>query len=241
VSSAATTSTTVTLRVPDPSAASARPSSASGRKHRAIHDAAEDLFLAHGYPGTSMDDVAARAQVSKQTVYAHFGNKEALFVALVSTMTWSAGDAVHPTRPGAPGGRVNGAADVLALRRSDVPAFLQEYAQRQLEVVLTPRLMQLRRLVIGEVARFPDLAAALHDAGPARAMTELSAVMAGLAARSLLRPGAAETAASTFNWLVMGGPVNDAMLLGDAAIPGADAQRDHAAEAVRVFLAAYGS
>ncbi|MDQ6896718.1 MAG: TetR/AcrR family transcriptional regulator, partial [Actinomycetota bacterium] len=62
MSSAATTSTTVTLRVPDPPAASARPSSASGRKHRAILDAAEDLFLAHGYLGTSMDDVAARAQ-----------------------------------------------------------------------------------------------------------------------------------------------------------------------------------
>lgn len=48
-------------------------------------------------------------------------------------------------------------------------------------------------------------------------------------------------AATHFNWLVMGEPVNKAMLLGDEAIPGAAALRRHAAEAVRVFLAAYGN
>jgi len=41
------------------------------------------------------------------------------------------------------------------------------------------------------------------------------------------------------NWLVMGEPVNRAMLLGDQAIPAAVALRRHAADAVRIFLAAY--
>jgi hypothetical protein len=47
-------------------------------------------------------------------------------------------------------------------------------------------------------------------------------------------------AATHFNWLVMGEPVNRAMLLGDGAVPRTAALRRHAAEAVRVFLAAYG-
>jgi TetR/AcrR family transcriptional repressor of mexJK operon len=38
----------------------------------------------------------------------------------------------------------------------------------------------------------------------------------------------------------MGAPVNDAMLLGDDAIPSPEARRRHAAHATRVFLAAYG-
>ena len=49
-----------------------------------------------------------------------------------------------------------------------------------------------------------------------------------------------DAAASHFNWLVMGEPVNRAMLLGDAAIPDEDWRRNHVHDAVNVFLAAYG-
>ena len=48
-------------------------------------------------------------------------------------------------------------------------------------------------------------------------------------------------AASHFNWLVMGDPVNRAMLLGDDAMPSRSALRRHAANAVRVFLEGYGA
>lgn len=48
-------------------------------------------------------------------------------------------------------------------------------------------------------------------------------------------------AASHFNWLVMSAPLNQAMLLGDEAIPGPEELRKHAREGVRVFLAAYGT
>ena len=48
-----------------------------------IIEAATTLFLRNGYLGTSMDDVAALASVSKQTVYTHFADKEQLFTELV--------------------------------------------------------------------------------------------------------------------------------------------------------------
>ncbi len=51
----------------------------SDRKHAAIIEAAVAEFDAQGFEATSMDCVAARAGVSKRTVYNHFASKEALF------------------------------------------------------------------------------------------------------------------------------------------------------------------
>lgn len=52
-------------------------------KGAAILQAAKRMFTAHGFDGVSMDQIAAAAGVSKLTVYSHFGDKEALFVAAV--------------------------------------------------------------------------------------------------------------------------------------------------------------
>jgi AcrR family transcriptional regulator len=165
--------------------------------------------------------------VSKQTVYKHFASKEALFVEIVSSMTGDAGDVVlNEVAELDPGG--------------DVARYLVDYAYRQLTLVLTPRLLQLRRLVIGEVGRFPELARVLYERGPRRAVDALSRVFEQLAARGLLVVDDAARAASQFNWLVMAEPLNQAMLLGDQAIPSPGQLRRHAAEGVRVFLAAYG-
>jgi TetR/AcrR family transcriptional repressor of mexJK operon len=197
------------------------------RKRQAILAAARELFLQGGYLGTSMDEVAARAAVSKQTVYKQYVSKEALFIAVMTAMTSTAGDEVQR--------------EIAELGERDDPGKqLLAYAERQLSVVLTPPLMQLRRLVIGEATRFPELGKALHDSGPGRAMAGLTQAMARWNARGLLDSADARAAASHFNWLVMGEPVNRAMLLGDAALPGPAEIRRHSADAVRVFLAAYG-
>ena len=52
-------------------------------KRVAILAAARQMFTSQGYEGTSMDQIAALAGVSKLTVYSHFGDKEALFAAVV--------------------------------------------------------------------------------------------------------------------------------------------------------------
>lgn len=56
----------------------------TGTKRDAILTAAVDLLLANGYGGTSMDAVAAKAGVSKTTVYAHFADKDKLFQAVMA-------------------------------------------------------------------------------------------------------------------------------------------------------------
>jgi TetR/AcrR family transcriptional regulator, mexJK operon transcriptional repressor len=199
----------------------------SARKHRAILDAALKVFLRSGYLGANMDEIATLSEVSKQTIYKHFSSKEALFVEIVTSMTDLASDTVHNEQPEPASG-------------NNIAGFLQTYAHRQLTVVLTPRLMQLRRLVIGEVARFPELAQVLYERGPQRAIAALAQTFERLTARGLLVMDDAMIAASHFNWLVMSEPLNKAMLLGDEAIPKPAALRRYAAEGVRVFLAAYG-
>jgi len=49
--------------------------------------AAAEVFARHGYLGATTDEVAARASVSKQTVYKQFQDKEHLFAAVIIEMT----------------------------------------------------------------------------------------------------------------------------------------------------------
>lgn len=200
----------------------------SAQKRKAILAAATEVFLKSGYLGTNMDEIAALSGVSKQTVYKQFGSKEALFVEIVSSMTNMAGDSVHNEAPRFSSG-------------GDLAAYLSDYAYRQLAIVLTPRIMQLRRLVIGEVERFPELAKVLYERGPNRAMGTLSAMFEAFRHQGLLAFEDAQQAAAHFNWLVMSDALNRAMLLGDAGIPDAAELRRQAETGTRVFMAAYGS
>lgn len=196
------------------------------RTRRAILAAATALFLERGFGATSMDDVAAVADVSKQTIYARFGSKEALFLDIVDTLTGPAGDAL-----------LDKVADPVDDR--PIAEFLLDFANQQLAIVLTPRLMQLRRLVIGEHDRFPELGRKLHERGPGRSIGRLANAFAHYDRIGQISVADPRAAAAFFNWLVMGAATNDAMLLGDAAIPSPGALRDHAQESVRIFLAAY--
>jgi AcrR family transcriptional regulator len=173
-----------------------------------------------------MDEIAAKARVAKQTVYAHFSNKRDLFVAMVSALTNQASDRVHVGVPEFHEG-------------DDLKRYLTDYAVRQLQVVLTPRIIRLRRLVISEVLRFPELGEALYSGGPGRSIMSLAAIFERLAERGVLAIRNPSLAASQFNWLVMSAPLNRAMLLGDDAIPSASELQKHAAESVQLFLAAY--
>jgi TetR/AcrR family transcriptional repressor of mexJK operon len=62
----------------------ARGETRTARKRRAILDAATTLFLREGYLATSMDQIAAAASVSKQTVYKQFADKQSLFREIVT-------------------------------------------------------------------------------------------------------------------------------------------------------------
>jgi len=199
----------------------------SARKRRTILEAATTLFLRDGYLGTSMDEIAAVAAVSKQTVYKHFADKERLFTEIVLNTVDEVSDPNYR--------------EVLKLNDSgDVEDDLRDLARRQLARVMQPRLLQLRRLVIGEAGRFPELGRVFYERGPARTVTALAAAFERLAGRGVLQLDDPLLAAAHFNWLIMSIPLNEAMLCGHDDPPaGSDLDR-YANTGVSVFLAAYG-
>jgi AcrR family transcriptional regulator len=198
----------------------------SARKRRAILEAASTVFLSNGYLGTSMDEIAALACVSKQTVYKHFADKERLFSDIVVAAVDEIANPNHD--------------EVLSLRDTDdVERDLRRFGRRQLRAVMQPRLLALRRLVIGESGRFPQLGRLFYERGPGRAIDALALAFEQLASRGELEFGDAHLAAAHFNWLVMSIPLNRAMLLGEEE-PATPAELNRYADAgVRAFLAAY--
>lgn len=197
------------------------------RKRRAILDAATATFLSNGYLGASMDEIAARAGVSKTTVYNHFEDKEALFSAIVRARVDEASDAVHD--------------EIVGLASThDAETDLRELARRQLERVMQPHIMALRRLVIGEAERFPELGRLFYDHGAGRTIDALAGTFARLAERGLLRVEDPFVAATHFNWLIMSMPINRVMLAGWDQRPRRSETRRVIDDGVRTFLAAYG-
>ena len=62
-----------------------KPRTKSEEKRQQIIEASTCLFSELGFAQTSMDKIAKKAGVSKQTVYSHFGSKDELFVNAISS------------------------------------------------------------------------------------------------------------------------------------------------------------
>lgn len=196
------------------------------RSRAKIVAAAADIFLKEGFLGATMDQIALQADVSVQTIYSHFQNKETLFQEVVDALAGGA------TRS------INREVDVLP-EGIDPEDWLRRFAINQLRTVLTPRLMQLRRMVIGESGRFPHLGVVLYKEGPGRAIERLTEAFAHFTIAGKLSIADPKLAAQQFNWLLMGGPTSEVMHLGDAAIPAKRKMEQHAEQTVDLFMAKY--
>jgi TetR/AcrR family transcriptional regulator, mexJK operon transcriptional repressor len=212
-----------------PRAANGEPATGVGGKRAAIARAATELFLSQGYRATSTEQIASAAGVSKQTVYNQFGDKERLFREIVLGVTATAeafADGVAEAMNG-----VDGA--------PQLDTALRALARRYLTTVVDPQVLALRRLVISEATRLPDLAATYYERGPSRVLVALGALFAGLAEQDLLRAADATRAAADFAFLLLGRPLDEGMFrVGDPVLTpaGVEETADHA---VDVFLAAY--
>jgi TetR/AcrR family transcriptional regulator, mexJK operon transcriptional repressor len=105
--------------------------------------------------------------------------------------------------------------------------------------VTQPHLVQMRRMIIAEANRFPELARTWHRTGPERGHAKLAGQIEQLARRGLLQVADPLLAAQHLNYLILSVPVNEAMFTGrDKPYNRRQLQR-YADEAVRVFMAAY--
>jgi TetR/AcrR family transcriptional regulator, mexJK operon transcriptional repressor len=201
----------------------------SERRRQAIVQAAIEVFLRHGYLGATTDEVAARASVSKQTLYKHFADKQHLFAEIILDTTVQVVD-----------GLSNAVASTLQ-DAQDVRKALRDLADGFLRGLLQPDVLRLRRLVIAEADRFPEVGRAWFDRGFDRSLVILGEAMRCLADRGLLHNlGDPTLAAYQFAGLVMYQPMNQVMFAGTDALPPADKLNGIADSAVEMFLATYG-
>jgi AcrR family transcriptional regulator len=108
-------------------------------------DAARRVFFSHGFVETSVDTIAAEAGVSKQTIYNHFGDKRALFLAVITAVQEEATAAAQAvTAP-------------IVAETDDIEVDLRQLARVMIETALVPDIVALRRIVIAERARDPEL------------------------------------------------------------------------------------
>lgn len=201
----------------------------SERRRQAIIQAATEVFLRRGYLGATTDEVAARASVSKQTLYKHFADKQHLFSEIILDKTVQVVDGLSAS-----------IADTLQ-DGQDVREALRGLADDWLRGLLQPDVIRLRRLVIAEADRFPDVGRAWFDRGFDRALEILGEALRRLADRGILcNLSDPAMAAYQFAGLVMYQPMNQAMFAGTDAVPPADKLSRIADSAVEMFLAAYG-
>lgn len=199
----------------------------SARKRAVVVDAATTLFLRHGYLGTSMDQIAAFAAVSKPTVYKFFPDKEQLFSAIVLDTLDRASTPFL--------------AELSQLAESDRLADdLPVLARHYLATVTQPPVLQLRRLVIGASHQLPELARAYYERAPEQTLRALAGCFRRLADRGLLRMADPEQAAAHFAFLVLGRALDKSLFCGDQPFTSAElaSQADAGASA---FLAAYAA
>lgn len=130
-------------------------------------DAACEAFREEGYR-VSIDRIASRAQVARQTLYNHFPSKEALFAEVINHAIQS----ILVTLDG----------------ESDVRATLLAFGNAYREKLLSPEGLALFRTMTAEAPRFPELAKQFFRQGPLTTRKRLAAYLArAMAAGSLRR------------------------------------------------------
>lgn len=199
------------------------------RSREIILAAALEHFLADGYVGTSVDAIAETAGVSKRTVYNIYDGKEALFRAVLQ-------EAIDTAEAFA---RTSGDMAAQVGDSDDLAEDLRELAMRQATAVLGGGIVRLRRLLIGEAERFPELASEYYARAPGRVMGALAELFAAFDAHGLLEVDDAQVAAEHFSFLVMGALLDRAHFMSAADGPAHDDVTARARAGAGAFLRAY--
>ena len=192
-------------------------------KRNAILAAAQELFIQHGFESTSMDAIAVAANVSKQTLYRYYQNKETLFIATMRQMVFE--HAVLTTF-----------AELREAPMESLPQLeraLVAWAQIMLEHIMRPDYVALLRVLIAEIPRFPSLGSLFFSALPQEGGSVINALLESALAHGIISPVAIDAAIHLFvGSLLM--HIMVALVSPDTSLQ--PLPPEHAAILVRLFL-----
>lgn len=157
----------------------------TGRKFDQVLAGARQVFLADGFEGASVDDIAKAAGVSKATLYSYFPDKRLLFMEVTSIecsrMADRALDLIDEAAP---------PREVLTIAAGQiVPFLLSDFAQ------------QCFRICVAERDRFPELGQAFYANGPEMGRERLKEYLSKAVARGELIIDDLDMAAEQFSEL----------------------------------------
>ena len=198
--------------------------SRSDRRRDAILAIAREAFFRQGYAGTSMSAIAAELGGSKTTLWSYFPNKHELFMAVADNLVTEYMDSIK----------------CALVPDTQIEATLSSFGQKLLEALLTPPMMALMRLVIGEAGRFPELGAMFDKRGLGHGWITVQAYLDQGVRTGQLRAADTFYAAQHFIALCQSGCFQRQLMSGGAMPDPAEIARD-AEMAVRAFMAAYGA
>jgi len=196
----------------------------SGRKFDQVLEGARQVFMADGFEGANVDDIARVAGVSKATLYSYFPDKARLFSEVArSECDRMAEQALQEVDLNGP------IRDVLSVAATRVMTFLlSDFSQRMF------------RICVSERDRFPDIARAFYECGPEMGRRRLEEVLALAVARGELAIDDLTLAAEQFSDLAKSRLWLRAVLGVQSTFSEAEIA-EVVAEAVETFLARYGA
>lgn len=185
-------------------------------RREAIIAAATSLFLAAGYD-INMDEVAAKAGVSKRTLYNYFRSKLALLDAVV-------------TRNGE---RFIG--EMRSRESSDLRTMLTHYATLFEAEAFREEGLQLFKLMVSDVSKYPDMASSMYESGINRVVSALTSQLDALRAQNALADIDTRIAAEQFIGALTG-LVRHRVYAG-MGLDTPDLRNKHIQQAVELFVA----
>ncbi len=193
------------------------------RKGDAILKAATVLFLKDGFAKTSMDAIAKRANVTKQTVYSHYTNKDQLFTRMISELC---------------NRHIQTSASHTYVKKP-FEQLLYEVGAGLLTLITSPEGMAATRLVVAEAGRYPKIARLYYENGTQRIMHLLAQFLDQQNAMGAINIPDTNSAASYF-FAMLKGQYFLRMTLNVTPIPTQKERDAHVRETVAIFMHLYG-
>jgi AcrR family transcriptional regulator len=156
-----------------------------GRKFDQVLEGAREVFLASGFEGASVDDIARAAGVSKATLYSYFPDKRVLFTEMAKA------ECQHLTEV---------AVSELDLSQP-VEAVLRDAARKIIGFLTSDFGQGVFRMCVAESARFPAFGCEFYEAGPGNVTAHLVHFLHKAADRGELEIEDFELAADQFHEL----------------------------------------
>ena len=161
--------------------------------------AALEVFAEKGFAAARLDDIAARAGVSKGALYLYFETKQDLFEAVVR-------DAISPNLA-----TVEAAAAAIDLPFAQVARLLLGRAS---DMLANTQIGGVAKMVIAESRNFPDLARVWHDEVVIRMLRVITGLIERAQSKGEVRPGEPR-----FHALALIGPLFMGVLWREVLVP----------------------